>query len=622
MSIHLKGEIKEIAEGVNLLSKLSEFNADCNISVKKCESGFRINVKNNSAEIHYCRKIDFFRAFTLAVNSLKKGEDTELEEEPSFKTCGIMLDASRGAVLKTSSVKEFIRYMARMGLNRLMLYTEDTYEIEKYPYFGYMRGRYTKEELKEIDEYADIFGIEAVPCIQTLAHLSKALRWREFSEVKDTNDILLIGEDKTYELIEEMIKTMRSCFKSDEIHIGMDEAHMVGLGEYLRRHGYKNRFELLKSHLSRVVKIAEKYGFKPMMWSDMFFRLGTSDGGYYDIDAELLDNIEDLIPEGLSQVYWDYYNNSSAMYEKMISEHKKMNRRIIFAGGIWMWGAPSVNYRQTFSSMLPALKACRKYGIEDVVATMWCDDGGECDFREALYGMQLFAEQCYERSYSEDILKSRFAACCGMNADIFLLFDTEDFDEHEDKPFLDFAEGERNIVTLSKQLLYQDVLLGFFDKNASCVKAKEHYTALYEKLVRASFPKELKALFEYHRQLVNVLKIKCDMGIRLKAAYDSGNSGELIKIAHELDVLADEFSKLYKLRKELWYESNKPFGFEEVGGRLVCARAQTELAAERVRDFLNGKIEKIEELEQERLWYNSFEGAFYHDYFAERIMKP
>lgn len=33
--------------------------------------------------------------------------------------------------------------MAVMGLNMLMLYTEDIFRLENYPCFGSMRGRYT-----------------------------------------------------------------------------------------------------------------------------------------------------------------------------------------------------------------------------------------------------------------------------------------------------------------------------------------------------------------------------------------------------------------------------------------------------------------------------------------------
>ena len=47
-----------------------------------------------------------------------------------------------------------------------MLYKEDTYEVNEEPYFGYMRGRYSKAEMKQIDAFARSIGITVVPCIQ------------------------------------------------------------------------------------------------------------------------------------------------------------------------------------------------------------------------------------------------------------------------------------------------------------------------------------------------------------------------------------------------------------------------------------------------------------------------
>jgi len=65
-----------------------------------------------------------------------------------------MIDCSRNGVLKPESVYFFLRNMALMGLNMLQLYTEDTYEIENEPFFGYLRGKYTAKELSAIDDYA------------------------------------------------------------------------------------------------------------------------------------------------------------------------------------------------------------------------------------------------------------------------------------------------------------------------------------------------------------------------------------------------------------------------------------------------------------------------------------
>ena len=68
---------------------------------------------------------------------------------------GVMIDCSRNAVMKPEVVKEYAALIKKMGYNTLLLYTEDTYEIPQRPYFGHLRGKYTKEELKDIDSYCN-----------------------------------------------------------------------------------------------------------------------------------------------------------------------------------------------------------------------------------------------------------------------------------------------------------------------------------------------------------------------------------------------------------------------------------------------------------------------------------
>jgi len=163
---------------------------------------------------------------------------------------GIMLDLSRNAVMKVEQIKRFIDCMQKMDYNCLELYMEDVYEIKGEPYFGYLRGRYTKEELKEIDDYASAKGIEVIPSIQVLAHFTCLAKQEVYKNIVDLNDILLIDEPKTYELIDKMFLTLKGCFKSPNVNIGMDEAHMVGLGKYLSKHGYQNRIDILLNHLN------------------------------------------------------------------------------------------------------------------------------------------------------------------------------------------------------------------------------------------------------------------------------------------------------------------------------------------------------------------------------------
>lgn len=98
-------------------------------------------------------------AATRAVSYLMTGNTQPLCERSAFKTLGIMLDCSRNAVPTIDYLKEFVRRMALFGFNRLMLYTEDTYQLEGEPFFGYQRGGYSKSEIRELDDYANMFGI-------------------------------------------------------------------------------------------------------------------------------------------------------------------------------------------------------------------------------------------------------------------------------------------------------------------------------------------------------------------------------------------------------------------------------------------------------------------------------
>ena len=194
------------------------------------------------------------------------------------KTLGVMLDVSRNAVMNMDNLKRFLSVLAKMGYNCLFLYAEDTYEIEGEPYFGYMRGRYTAEEMREMDAFATEIGIEVIPCIQTLAHLTPISRWQQYP--MDTDDILMVDDEGTYELIDHMFTSLSKCFKTKRIHVGMDEAHMLGSGKHLDKYGYETVDRLMKRHLEKVSEIAEKHGYEIMVWSDMYFR-PWSDGEYY-----------------------------------------------------------------------------------------------------------------------------------------------------------------------------------------------------------------------------------------------------------------------------------------------------------------------------------------------------
>ena len=143
----------------------------------------------------------------------------------TFKRFGPMFDCSRNAVLTVSTVKQLADICADLGYKSFLLYTEDTYEVLDNPYFGYGRGRYSCEELKEIDRYTKEKGLECIPCIQTLGHLTCIFKWAVYDKLRDCHNILMPGEEGTYKLIDDMFRTLSQCISTKTVNIGLDEAH-------------------------------------------------------------------------------------------------------------------------------------------------------------------------------------------------------------------------------------------------------------------------------------------------------------------------------------------------------------------------------------------------------------
>ena len=123
----------EVSYVISEMSKVLNFTFE-NVEVKDGD-GIFIYAKENKIIIECSSKTELCRALSLLKKNLKSGnKNFEYKETPVFKTRSIMLDLSRNAVMKVDAVKEYIAYMAAFGLNTVLLYTEDTYELKEYPF--------------------------------------------------------------------------------------------------------------------------------------------------------------------------------------------------------------------------------------------------------------------------------------------------------------------------------------------------------------------------------------------------------------------------------------------------------------------------------------------------------
>ena len=97
-----------------------------------------------------------------------------------IKKLTALIDTCNNAVPKISTIKRFVDYLSVFGYDSLMICVEETYKIDGEPKFAYMRGAYSKEEIKSLDDYCKSKNIELIPSIQTLAHLTGMFKHAEY----------------------------------------------------------------------------------------------------------------------------------------------------------------------------------------------------------------------------------------------------------------------------------------------------------------------------------------------------------------------------------------------------------------------------------------------------------
>ncbi len=592
------------AEIQNRIFRVTKCNFDGNIDYIPAEH-LSVELRDNKAVIHYDCTSSISRGLMLLSIALSKGVTTfNITQKRHFKDLGVMLDVSRNGVLTLDAIKDMIDRLSALGFTFLMLYTEDLYTLDNYPSFGYMRGKYSHDDLKCIDEYAYEMGLELIPCIQTLGHLDNFLQWDTSKNIKDTTDCLYIGKEETYNFISEQIKTANQCFRSKRLHIGLDEAQSAGLGQLLLDKGYQDRFKMFNGHLKKVVELCSGYDYEIIMWSDMFFKLGSTSVDY-TTDFSVPQNILDDIPN-VNLCYWDYYKTDELHYKQNLESHKIFNRPISFAGGNWTWGAFLPHTIRTKDTLLPALKVCVEEKVNMVFSTAWGDDGAETNLMLAVANFAYLSEYCYytKECTEENINDARYAVSpCGP--EILKCFECFYVNNENDNP-------GKGLVYCD---LYFDLLANRWDLNECIANFKKALDLIKDsKDAYATFCNDL---FKLCIKKAEVIKT-------LRASYVIKDRKSLDSIAnYDIAILIELYENLIKSYKFQRHLSYKRYGWELHCHRFGGIIERLKYVRENLNEYINNEVTTIEELEEtplnitrrnDKQSFNAFAIPYYNMY--------
>lgn len=558
---------------------------------------FCVNYDGNALQIVYQYKSEFYRAIAMV---LSNGENAfTYKGNRYFKDFGIH-HATRPYVPHKNQIKKLLRKFALMGYSQFEMYMHSNFEIDGEPYFGYAQGRYTQAELKEIAVYGDMLGVEVVPCLELLAHQPELKRWKPYAGLYDWDDIFNVGREEVYQLIEKMIATCASCFKSKVINLGMDEAYMLGHGQYARDRGGKVewRVDIFLNHLSRVVDITKKYGYEEqIIWSDMLY--ASYNNYWYWGRNQLPKDVIERIPKSVKLAYWDYYGTNDDHYNWCMQNHLATGCKVMFAAGVWTWEGTLAHNRFSMEILQMSLGLAKKNGVDNLLITSW----GLAPLLFTLPSLCFASRIAYGEDTNED-MKALFKVIAGCDFDDFMLLDSPNYTSH-DQAF---------VYPTADQVLINDYFIGLLDSEViEGINGiwDEHIVALESAKARC---KGYEESFNRSVAVCEIAKHKYDLGLKTRRAYKAGDKAELARLVeNDYKPLIGLYEAYIKARTAEWRTLFKSMGIEmeimQWGGMIQ----RTKYCIDELTAFINGEIDCIEELSTVQLDAKGGGTQFNHD---------
>ena len=267
----------------------------------------------------------------------------KINDYPKFKWRGLLLDCCRH-FMSIDFVKRYIDLLAYHKMNILHWHlTEDQgwrIEIDKYPKLtdvGAWRkekdgsiygGFYTKEQIKEVVDYAYKRGVNIVPEIELPGHSVAALAaYPEYSctggpfEVEKDwgvfKDIYCAGNDSTFVFLENVLDEIIELFPSKYIHIGGDEApkyrweNCSKCKKRIQDENIQDTHELQSYFIQRIENYISGKGKKLIGWDEILEGGLANDATVqswrgFEGALEAVKTGHDAIVSPTSHAYFDY----------------------------------------------------------------------------------------------------------------------------------------------------------------------------------------------------------------------------------------------------------------------------------------------------------------------------
>lgn len=332
---------------------------------------YTICIGADGVRIGYSDTEAAFRALTTLKQIADQAEDgeveaVEIEDWPSIKNRGYMLDISRGKIPKIEYLFSLADQMAALKYNELQLYLDSfAVEYKNFPEYVKDTQPLSMDELRRLEAYCAERFIKLVPNQNTFGHMHA---WTAHPEIAP---LAITGKDGkpsgtlnpldpgSAEFVDRILDGYFDAFSSDRANVGMDETVELGMNETREECEKRGVGTVYTEYLGRICRlVSEKYRKTPMFWDDIIFK-----------HPEQLANV----PENAIVMQWGY--ETEHHYDRNCRRIRESGRRFYVCPGTSMWGSITGRSNNSLLNITSAAENGAYYGAEGFLLTEWGDDG-------------------------------------------------------------------------------------------------------------------------------------------------------------------------------------------------------------------------------------------------------
>lgn len=292
-----------------------------------------------------------------------------ISDAPGLELRGVLLDISRGKVMKLETAFRVVNLLASLKYNHLELYIEGfSFAYPSFPGVWSEEACMTADEIRQLSSYCRERFIELVPHQNSLGHMASWLSLPEFSNLAEAEEGLKVmdfrfppttldaSDPSSADLVARLIEDLNPCFDSDMFHVGLDEPFELGKGKNRNICREDIAEKLVLPYIEKLHAELALHGRRMMMWDDLIVK-----------HPEIIEHL----PEDIMICDWGY--DAEYPVEKRAKMLSETGRDFIVCPGTSSWSSFVGLTDNMLENVSRAGRAAYEFGATGLMITDWGD---------------------------------------------------------------------------------------------------------------------------------------------------------------------------------------------------------------------------------------------------------